>query len=315
MNNPYPFSDDNKRYQTYGYYLKRRFGERVYRVSLDAGAGCPNRDGTCGLGGCVFCSASGGTYFKGLDKRALEEKFSIARESVSKKCVNGPYIAYFQSGTNTYGDTDALRELFTNALDLGNVCGLCVATRADCIDEEKADMLAELAEKTYLTVELGLQTAHDRTAELCNRCHSYADFLRAYETLAERGINVGVHIINGLPFETPDMMAETAKRLSELKLHLLKIHMLFVQKGTRLAGMYERGEFEMLSEKEYAEIVCRQLEILPPELIIARVTGDGEREKLIAPEWSLKKLCVMNEIDKEMARRNTWQGKFYTPLK
>lgn len=313
MNNPYPLSDDNKRYQTYNYYLKHRFGKKAYRIALDAGAGCPNRDGSRGKGGCIFCSASADERgkFCGMDKRALTAQFERGRELISNKCSDGPYIAYFQAGTNTYGDTDDLRKLFETALGFENVCGLSIATRADCIDAEKADMLARLSEKTYLTVELGLQTVHDKTAGLCNRCHTYEDFLKAYSMLNERGINIGVHIINGLPNETQDMMIETAVRLAQLNLHCLKIHLLYVQSGTKLAEMYMHGDFRMITREEYVQTVCSQLEILPPQLIIARLTGDGERGKLIAPEWSLKKLCVMNEIDKEMVRRNTWQGKMY----
>jgi hypothetical protein len=246
-----------------------------------------------------------------MDESALAAQFESGRKLIGAKCANGPYIAYFQSGTNTYGDTDKLRSLFGAALRLENVCGLSVATRADCIDVEKADMLREFSEKTYLTVEMGLQTVHDETARLCNRCHTFEEFLAAYRLLRERGINVGVHIINGLPHETHGMMVETAKRLSELDLHCLKIHLLYVERGTVLAQMYCRGEFEMISREEYVRTVCDQLEVLPKELILARMTGDGDREKLIAPEWSLKKLTVMNEIDKEMARRNSYQGIFH----
>jgi hypothetical protein len=283
-------------------------------VSLDIGAGCPNRDGTKGVGGCIFCQASEQPLgkFCGYEKSELEKQFNLGKETIAAKCPNGPYIAYFQSGTNTYGDTESLRPLFETAIGFENVVGLCVATRADCIDEEKADMLASIAEKTYLTVELGLQTVHDETANLCNRCHTYEDFLKAYRLLRERKINVGVHIINGLPHETHEMMVETARRLSQLDLHCIKIHLLYVQSGTPLAGMYQSGKFEMISEKEYITAVCDQLELLPPNLIIARLTGDGDRKKLIAPEWSLHKLCIMNEIDKELARRNSWQGKNFS---
>jgi hypothetical protein len=313
MNNPFELSDDNKRYQTYNYYLKHRFGCKVYRIALDAGAGCPNRDGERGTGGCIFCSAAATARgkFCGMSEEALRAQFERGREKIAKKCADGPYIAYFQAGTNTYGDTEAFRRIFESALSFDNVCGITVATRADCIDDEKADMLEEISKKTYLTVELGLQTAHNETADFCNRRHSFEEFLTAHSKLVERGINVGVHIINGLPHESAEMMIDTARALAKLKLHCIKIHLLYIQRGTEIARMYERGEFEMISREEYIRTVCSQLEVLPKEVIIARLTGDGERSKLIAPEWSLKKLCIMNEIDKEMQRRGTWQGKLY----
>lgn len=313
--NPYKYSNSNKRYQTYNYYLKKRFGAKVYRAVIDIGAGCPNRDGSCGVGGCIFCSGveNGGGRFEGISDEELFNRFEEGRKKVGAKCAGGPYIAYFQSGTNTYGDVLALKAAFEKAAQFENVIGLTIGTRADCIDRECADMLSQLAEKTYLTVELGLQTVHDKTAQLCNRCHTYDDFLAAYRLLDERGINIGVHIINGLPQETHEMMLETAYRLSRLNLHCIKIHSLFVERGTPLAAMYARGEFEVLSREEYVRTVCDQLEILPEDLIIARLTGDGDRSTLIEPQWSLKKLCVMNEIDKELVRRNSYQSKFYKP--
>lgn len=315
--NPYPYSDDNKRYRTYSCYLRRRFGKKIYRVALDIGAGCPNRDGSRGIGGCIFCSASSSCSgrFTGISPESLKAQFEEGRRLIGSKCPDGPYIAYFQAGTNTYGDSAALKNAFETALGFDNVIGLAIATRADCIDKEKADMLAALSEKTYLTVELGLQSVHDKTAELCNRCHTYKEFLKAYRLLRERGINVGVHIINGLPHETHGMMLETAKRLAELDLHCMKIHLLYVEEGTPLASLYRSGGFEMITQEQYTQTVCDQLEVLPPDLILARMTGDADRSRLIAPQWSLKKLCVMNEIDKEMARRNTMQGAKYAAPK
>ncbi len=313
MNNPYPYSADNKRYLTYNHYLKERFGAKVYRIALDCGAGCPNRDGVRGSGGCVFCAegAAARGKFCGMESAALRAQFERGRAEISKKCPDGPYIAYFQSGSNTYGELNEFAKVFEQALGFENVIGLSIATRADCVDERTADLLAGLSGRTYLTVELGLQTVHDETAAAMNRCHTYDEFLAAYKLLHERGVNVGTHIINGLPNETPEMMIETAREIAKLELHMLKIHLLYVQEGTRLAEMYRRGEFAVQQRGEYVQTVCSQLEVLPPKLIIARLTGDGERGRLIAPQWSLKKLCVMNEIDKEMVKRGSWQGKFY----
>ena len=218
------------------------------------------------------------------------------------------FIPYFQAGTNTYAPLPRLKALFEEALSLENVCGLAVSTRPDCISEETADYLADISRRTYLTVELGLQTVHDETAALINRCHTYADFLRGFEMLRSRGINVCVHLINGLPFETREMMLETVRQVSQLPVHSIKLHLLHIIRGTRLAEMYEQGVFPAMELDEYVQLICDQLEIIPPDVIIQRLTGDGARADLIAPLWSLKKFCVLNEIDKEMRRRDSFQG-------
>ena len=306
--NPFEYSDDNKRYHTYSYYLKKRFGQKVMKIPLNVDLGCPNRDGTKGTGGCKFCSAYLGGEFAGNPCDDIKTQFESVRKMMSNKWSEGLYIPYFQAGSNTYAPVETLREMYKTALGIENCVGLSIATRADCIDEEKAALLGETAKQTFLTVELGLQTVHDKTALAMNRCHTFADFLKGYELLRENGVNVCVHIIDGLPGETHEMMLETAKELAKLELHSIKIHLLHVLKNTELAAMYERGEFETLSMQEYVNIVCDQLEVLPKELVIQRVTGDGARDELVAPMWSLKKFCVMNEIDKELGRRNSYQG-------
>ena len=306
--NPFEFSDDNKRYHTYNYYLRRRFGRKVMKIPLNVDLGCPNRDGTKGIGGCKFCSAHLSGEFAGNPCDDIRTQFESVKAKMNEKWADGLYIPYFQAGSNTYAPVEKLREMYETALSVENCAGLSIATRADCIDGEKAALLGELAKRTYLTVELGLQTVHDKTALAMNRCHTYGDFLKGYELLRKSGVNVCVHIIDGLPGETHGMMLETARELSRLDLHSIKIHLLHVLKDTELAGMYERGEFETLEMREYVDIVCDQIELLPKELIIQRVTGDGARSELIAPLWSLKKFCVMNEIDKELGRRNSFQG-------
>ncbi len=312
--NPFKLSEDNKRYQTYSYYLKKRFGQKVFKVPLNIDLGCPNRDGTKGVGGCIFCSAKMSGDFAGDPCLDIREQFEQVKARMHKKWAEGLYIPYFQAGSNTYGDTEQLKKMFETAISFENVAGLSIATRADCIDAEKADMLATLSEKTYLTVELGLQSIHDQTAVLCNRCHSYDDFLKGFGLLKERGINVCVHIINGLPHESHEMMLQTAKTVGELGIHSIKIHLLHILKGTRLAEMYQTGEFEAMEINDYVQLVCDQLEVIPPQVIIQRVTGDGSRDDLIAPLWSLKKFCVMNEIDKELVRRNSFQGRLLTEV-
>lgn len=309
LNNPFEFSDDNKRYQTYNYYLRHRFGQKVFKVPLNVDLGCPNRDGTKGVGGCIFCSAEKSGDFAGNPADDILTQFNEIKEKMHHKWHEGLYIPYFQAGSNTYADVETLRGMYETALGFENVAGLSIATRGDCIDKEIADLLSEISKKTYLTVELGLQSVHDSTAELCNRCHTYQDFLNGFELLKSRNINVCVHIINGLPFESRDMMIETAKTVGGLGIHSIKIHLLHIIKGTKLAKMYENGECSAMTMENYVDVVCQQLQVLPKDVIIQRVTGDGKKDDLIAPLWSLKKFCVMNEIDKKMARDNLWQGK------
>lgn len=306
--NPFPFSSDNKRYHTYSYYLQNRFGGKVSRVSLNAGFTCPNIDGSKGTGGCIYCSPSGSGDFGGDPQRPIPEQFSRVSGKMAQKWDTPRHIAYLQAHTNTYAPVDVLRPIYEQALSCPGVVGLSIATRPDCLPEEVCDLLQRFSERTYLTVELGLQTIHDQTGERINRCHTYAEFLQGYEKLHSRGIPVGVHIINGLPGEDPAMMVETAKALSALKLHLVKIHLLHVVEGTALADLYRNGGFSLLSLTEYVQTVCDQLEWLPQDFVIGRLTGDGDPQTLIGPLWSLKKLCVLNEIDKEFVRRNTFQG-------
>jgi len=309
MENPFRYSNTNKRYHTFTYFLEQKFGRKVAKISLDAGFTCPNIDGSKGVGGCTYCSARGSGDFAGDQSLSLREQFEQVRQVMNQKWPDAVYIPYFQAHTNTYAPLEVLKEKFEEALSFPDVVGLAIATRADCITDEIADYLGELAQRTYLEVELGLQSVHDVTGERINRCHSYADFLEGYQKLADRGINICVHIIDGLPGEDREMMLETARRLSHLKLHSIKIHLLHVLKGTVMEQQLAQGQFRLLTREEYVGIVCDQLELLPPQMVIQRVTGDGERESLVGPEWSLKKLCVMNEIDKELVRRNSFQGK------
>ena len=304
----FEYSDDNKRYHSYNYYLKKRFGKKVYKVPLNIDLGCPNRDGTKGIGGCAFCSARMSGNFAGDPRRSIEEQYSQVRTIMEKKWADALCIPYFQAGSNTYADIGVLREMFSAALELDNAVGLSIATRADCIDREKAEMLGALAKRTYLTVELGLQTIFDSTAIAMNRCHTYNDLLEAYELLRAEDVNVCIHLINGLPGETPDMMRRSAYTIGQLDIHAVKLHLLHVLKGTALADMYERGDLRTLERDEYIGIICDQLELIPPKVIIERLTGDGDRSELIAPLWSRDKRRVLNGIDMEMARRNAYQG-------
>ncbi len=308
MSNQFKYSDDNKRYHTFNYHLKHKFNQKIFKVSLNAGFTCPNIDGSRGVGGCSYCSSKGSGDFAGNPKVSLKEQFESVKSSLHKKWESAKYIPYFQAHTNTYAPLDVLKTCFDEVLTYEDVVGLAIATRADCITTEIADYLAQLHEKTYLIVELGLQSTYDEIGEKINRCHTYAEFLEGYHLLKSRGINICVHLINGLPGESAHMMLRNVQRVNELAPHSVKLHLLHVLKGTTIASEYENGEFELLERDEYVNIVCNQLECLNEDIIIQRITGDGEKESLVGPMWSLKKFVVMNEIDKEMLRRNSYQG-------
>ena len=309
MNTPFLYSLDNKRYHTYNYYLTSRFGEKVSRISLNGGFTCPNIDGTKGTGGCIYCSSAGSGEFAGNKNREISEQFEEISRKMGEKWDTPKHIAYFQANTNTYAPLEKLKRFYTQALACPGVVGLSIATRPDCLPEEVCDYLQELSQQTYVTVELGLQTIHNATGEKINRCHTYEEFLNGYEKLRRRNIPTGVHLINGLPGETPEMMVASAKAVGQLQPHLIKIHLLHVLEGTRLAQMYREGKVLLLSLSQYVQIVCDQLEWLPPETVLGRLTGDGDPKALLGPVWSLKKLVVLNEIDKELLRRDSWQGK------
>ena len=304
------YSDDNKRYHTLSYHNRHTFGEKVHKAAIDVGFTCPNIDGSRGVGGCIYCSGGSG-YFTAESALSVTEQFSHERERIRVKNPTARIIAYFQAHTNTYAPTERLRGLFSEAIAAG-ADGLAIATRADCVDEERARMLKALP--VPVTVELGLQTIHDSTAERINRCHSYEEFLRGYRLLKEQDLRVCVHIINGLPEETGEMMLQTAAELGGLRPDGVKIHLMHVIEGTRLAELYRSGEYQPLEKQQYIDIVVKQLELLPPETVIERLTGDGDKRTLLAPLWSRDKISVLGGIDKRMAELDTWQGKAF-PLK
>ena len=308
MKNNFEYSLDNKRYHTWNYHLMQKFGEKVFKVSLNAGFTCPNIDGTKGYGGCIYCSDAGSGDFAGNPSDSILEQFKKVKERMHEKWPKAKYIPYFQAHTNTYAPLEVLKEKFEPVLEEDGVVGLSIATRADALADNVVEYLYELSKRTYLIVELGLQTVFDKTGELINRCHTYREFLDGYKRLSDRGINVCVHLIIGLPGETKEMMLESVSEVAKLKPHAVKLHLLHVLKGTKLAEMYLNNEFKTLSREEYVDIIVDALELLPKETIIQRLTGDGGKDDLIAPLWSLKKFCVLNEIDKEMVRRNTYQG-------
>ncbi|PYZ97120.1 TIGR01212 family radical SAM protein [Alteribacter lacisalsi] len=306
---PPQFGD--KRYVTWNSHLRRQFGEKIFKVPLDAGFDCPNRDGNVASGGCTFCSERGSGDFAGDRADDLVTQFHTVRDKMHRKWKNAKYIGYFQAYTNTYAPVDELREMYEVILKQEGVVGLSIATRPDCLPDDVVDYLAELNERTYLWVELGLQTAHDRTGDLINRAHDFDCYVEGVKKLRERGIRVCSHIINGLPLETHQMMLETAKEVAKLDVQGIKIHLLHLLRRTPMVKQYEKGLVEFLSLEEYVNLVCDQLEVLPPDLIIHRLTGDGPSDLMIGPMWSLNKWDALNGIDAEMKRRGSWQGRYH----
>lgn len=308
MENKFKYSNSNKRYHTLDYFYKNKFNSKVFKVSLNAGFSCPNIDGTVGYGGCIYCSSSGSGDYAGNPNDNLVNQFNTVKEIIHKKWPEAKYIGYFQAHTNTYAPVNVLKEKYEIILKLPNVVGLNIATRADAISDECLDYLTELNKKTYLTIELGLQTIHESTTKLINRCHTLECFEKMVKKLRDRNINVVVHIINGLPYETKEMMIETAKYLNKLDIQGIKIHMLHILKGTKLAKIYNEKPFHVLTKEEYIDIVCDQLEYINENIVINRITGDPSIDDLIEPNWLVKKFCVLNDIDKEMVKRDTYQG-------
>ncbi|SES34239.1 TIGR01212 family radical SAM protein [Salipaludibacillus aurantiacus] len=309
--NPLFFGE--KRYHTWNYHLKNQFGEKIFKVPLDGGFDCPNRDGKVASGGCTFCSERGSGDFAGDRREDLVTQFHTIKEKLHRKWKTGKYIGYFQAYTNTYAPVEELRDMFECILEQEDVVGLAIATRPDCLPEDVVDYLAELNERTYLWVELGLQSAHDRTGDLINRAHDFQCYIDGVNRLRKHNIRICSHIINGLPLETPEMMLETAKEVAKLDVQGIKIHLLHLLKRTPMVKQYEKGLVDLMEKDTYIKLVCDQLEVIPPSMIVHRLTGDGPAELMIGPMWSLNKWEVLNGIDKEMKERNSWQGKYYQP--
>ena len=306
--NKFKYSNTNKRYHTLDYYYKNRFNTKIFKVSLNAGFTCPNIDGTKGLGGCIYCSKLGSGDFGGKKDDSLEVQFQKVKEKMHHKWPKAKYIGYFQAHTNTYAPIEVLKEKYETILKQKNVIGLNIATRPDSITDECLEYLKELNKKTYLTIELGLQTINDKTSKLINRCHTLKCFEEMVKNLRKNNIDIVVHIINGLPYETKEDMINTIKYLNKLDIQGIKIHMLSIIKNTALEKLYKKEKFHVLTKEEYIDIVVDQLEYLRPEIVIHRITGDPNPKELVEPTWLIKKFCVLNDIDKEMVKRNTYQG-------
>lgn len=315
--NPYEYSDTNKRYQTYDYYLKHTFGGKCMKIPLDAGFTCPNIDGKCSVGGCIYCSDRGSGDFAPQSTTPVDEQFELVKAQLSSKWKTDKYIPYFQAHTNTYAPTEVIKSKIEPIMKKDGVVALNIATRADCLEDDTLSYLAELAERTVLTVELGLQTSNDETARIINRGHTFQDFVEGYKKLraVSQEINVCIHIIFGLPGESREDMLKTVRDVAELEPEQVKIHLLHVIRGTRLSDMYISGEYQPLTKDEYVSVTAEALTLLPPQTVIGRLTGDGMQSELLAPDWSRKKTIVINDIDKLMYDRDIWQGKNYSKKK
>jgi len=303
---------EDKRYHTLNYFLRNKFGGKVFKISLDAGFTCPNRDGRVSTGGCIFCSSKGSGDFTGTAKDLVEQFYEV-KNMMNKKWKKGKYIAYFQAYTNTYADVETLRERYYSILNLEDVVGIAIATRPDCLPVDVLELLEEINSRTYLWVELGLQTMHERTAGFINRGYGLDTYIASVRELKKRNIEVVTHEIIGLPGENKQEMLQTVDFIANTGTQGIKLHLLHLLKDSRLEKIYSHGEFQLMSMEDYVETIVDCIERIPESMVIHRITGDGPRDTLIGPKWSLKKFEVINAIEHLMMDRDTWQGKKYTP--
>ena len=297
---------DNKRYHTLNYFFKKKFGQKVFKVPLDINSTCPNQIN----GGCIYCSNKSVASISDNSLDILEQ-FENGRKIMEQKWPDSLYIPYFQSGTNTYNDKNLVKGYVDKLLMIPKVVGIDIATRPDCLSDEWLDYLEDLNKKTFLIVELGLQSSNDNTLRFINRGHDSKTFKDAVDKLHERNIFVVAHIINGLPYETKEDMINTIKFVNDCKVDGIKIHMLYIAKNTPLASLYEKNKFHILTREEYIDIVCSQLRLLNEDVVVMRITGDPLLNELVAPEWLIKKFMVLNGIDQEMVKKNIYQGDLF----
>ncbi|OFI06590.1 ribosomal protein S12 methylthiotransferase RimO [Clostridium acetireducens DSM 10703] len=298
----------DKRYYSLNYFLRKKFGTKVFKISLDAGFSCPNRDGTISKGGCVFCSERGSGDFAGNREFSISKQFDDIKSIMKKKWKNGKYIAYFQAYTNTYAPIEILKKRYDEAINQKDVVALAIATRPDCLDNDVLQLLEEYNKKIYVWVELGLQSSKDETAKIINRGYDLNVFEESLYKLRERNIDVVVHVIFGLPGENKSDMINTIKYISNKDIQGVKFHLLHLMKNTPLVSMYEEGNLKFLTQDEYINIICEAITLLPSDIVIHRLTGDAPRDLLIEPKWSLKKWEILNSIDKNLKDNSLYQG-------
>lgn len=302
---------NGKRYHSLNYFLRNKFGEKVYKISLDGGFSCPNRDGTISKGGCLFCSERGSGDFAGDRDFSIGKQFIDIKDMMSKKWKDGKYIAYFQAYTNTYAPVEELKKKYNEAISQEGVVALAIATRPDCLQEEVLDLLEEINKDLYVWIELGLQTVNDESARKINRGYKLEVFEDAIARLKKRNIDFVVHSILGLPGEDKEDMLKTIDYIAHSGAKGIKFHLLHLMKGTPLVKLYERGELEFLSQDDYIELICKGIAMLPEDMVVHRLTGDAPRDLLIGPMWSLKKWEVLNSIDKALEENGYYQGRDY----
>lgn len=311
MENKFKYSFNEKRYHTFNYYLKSKYNCKVSKVILDAGFTCPNRDGSKGIGGCIFCSDLGsGDSNIDLGDSILKQ-YNANKAIMDNKWPNSLYIPYFQSFSNTYGPLSKIKAMLEPFLHMDEVCEIAIATRCDCLADETIEYLNDICKYKQIWLELGLQTSNDITGEYINRKYTFSDFKNAISKLENTNIKTCVHIINGLPNETTIDMLKTVQDIKNLKFDAIKIHMLHIIKNTKLSSIYNETPFNILSREEYIELVVKQLELLRPEVVVQRLTGDPIKDDLIAPTWTLNKTTILNDIDKLMRKLDTYQGNKY----
>lgn len=303
--------DINKRYNSIDRYYKQKYGKKVAKISINGNFSCPNKDGTKGIGGCIYCSKSGSGEFAGDKKLSVTEQFYQIKKIMDNKWKDSLYIPYLQANSNTYGSIEKLKSIYEPLTKLENIVGISIATRADCFNDEIYNYLENLNKRVPIQIELGLQSMHEKTAKLINRQTELSEFEDAITRLRKIGIEIVVHIINGLPYETKEEMLETVKYLNTLDIQGVKIHSLLVLKNTELANLYEKEKFKILTLEEYVDITVSQIELLRNDIIIHRLGADSGLDDLIEPLWTRKKLVVMNEIDKLLRKKDSYQGVNY----
>lgn len=307
----YPRPVTNKRYYQFSEYLKTKFGKKVYKITLDAGFCCPNRDGTISSGGCIFCDDGGSFSRAHSNLLSVQEQVLSGVETLSTRFKAEKFMAYFQAYSNTYKPVEELKTIYDSALCHDDVVGISIGTRPDCVDNEKLDLIASYTNTHEVWVEYGLQSMHNKTLEFINRGHDFETFKKAYEETKKRGIKVGVHVILGLPNETREEMLETIKTLAHMDVDGVKFHCLCVFPNTKLFDMYENGQIALMEEDEYIDIACDCLELLPVKTTIHRLGGNGLQAIKVAPKWLNKKFEILNKIDRELEKRNSYQGSLY----
>ncbi|MBA3038031.1 MAG: TIGR01212 family radical SAM protein [Desulfobacterium sp.] len=303
------------RYYDLNSYFRNIFGCRVQKITVDAGLNCPNRDGTISTGGCIYCNARGsgtGSHEKNL---SITQQLTAGKTALSKRYKADKFIAYFQSYSNTYASYEKLKSLYDEALSVENIVGLSIGTRPDCVNKSVLKLLENYTKDYLIWIEYGLQSANDETLLLINRGHDFNCFENAINLTKDRGIKICAHVILGLPEEYKTQMLKTAKALAKLKIDGIKLHLLYVVKGTKMEDLYLSGNYRCLGQDEYAQLICDFLELLPEDMVIQRLTGDPHRDELVAPLWSLEKQKTIALIKTTLENRNSWQGKFYPDKK